>query len=218
MKKIALILAGGKGVRMNNILPKQFLIFNQLPLLMHTMRKFSSFDKIILVLPENHLELWNSLCEKYKFNITHEIVVGGKTRFHSVRKGLEKITENCFVAIHDGVRPLVSDDLINRLINKCKIGFGVIPVLSIKDSLRKFDKNHSKIVNREGIKRVQTPQCFYSEDIIHAYKQKYTNLFTDDSSVFQSDGGELICIDGEEKNLKITNKDDLIFAINFIKK
>ena len=81
----------------------------------------------------------------------------------------------------------------------------------------KFDKSHSKLVNREGIKRVQTPQCFYSEDIINAYKQKYTNLFTDDSSVFQSNGGELICVDGEEKNLKITTEDDLIFAMHFIK-
>ena len=126
MKKIALIVAGGKGVRMNASIPKQFLLLKNIPVLMHTLKKFSHLDKIFLVLPKTQIEYWKFICSKYNFKTPHITIEGGETRFHSVKKGLEKIDNNVVVAIHDGVRPLISTKLIDNLINKTKKGFSYL--------------------------------------------------------------------------------------------
>ena len=212
MKKVALIVAGGKGLRMNSDTPKQFLLLKETPVLMHTLEKFSHLDEIVLVLPKTQIEYWNTICEKYNFSIPHIVVEGGKTRFHSVKNGLEKVVNNSIVAIHDGVRPLVSTKLIDNLINETKNGIGVIPVVLVKDSIRKVEEEKSTHVDRTDLYNVQTPQCFLNSDIKKAYTQEYSQKFTDDASVFESNGGKISTILGENQNLKITTEEDLKIA------
>ena len=212
MKKVALIVAGGKGGRMNTDIPKQFLVLNDLPILMHSLNAFSHLDKIILVLPRAQIENWEELCKQYNFILKHTVVAGGINRFGSVKNGLAKIDEGSIVAIHDGVRPLVSKNLINKLIGATKKGNGIIPIVAVKDSIRKVEGYKSKAVSRSNLYKVQTPQCFFASTIKDAYKQKFSLFFTDDASVLESNGGKIITIIGEEKNLKITTEEDLMLA------
>ena len=212
MKKVALIVAGGKGKRMNSEIPKQFLLLNNVPILMHTIKQFSHFEEIVLVLPKRQFDCWNKLCKNTNFNESHILVEGGKTRFQSVKNGLGKIDAGVIVAIHDGVRPLISETLINNLICETKDGIGIIPVVPIKDSIRKVEGKNSTHVNRSDLYKVQTPQCFFSSDIKEAYTQDFSDTFTDDASVFESGGGEITTIQGEERNLKITTEKDLKIA------
>ena len=212
MKRVALIVAGGKGLRMNSDTPKQFLLLKGTPVLMHTLEKFSNLDEVILVLPKYQMPFWEELCTIHNFTIPHTITEGGETRFHSVKNGLEKINENSLVAIHDGVRPLVSKNLISNLISEVREGIGIIPVIPVKDSIRKVDVKRSTHVDRTSLYRVQTPQCFLSADIKNAYTQEYSQKFTDDASVLESNGGKIVTILGEEKNLKITTEEDLKIA------
>ena len=216
MKKIALIVAGGKGERMNADIPKQFLLLNNLPILMHTLNAFTDFDKRILVLPQSQIENWKTLCGEYNFALKHMLVAGGINRFGSVKNGLRKVDEGSIVAIHDGVRPLISKNLTNKLIATTKKGIGVVPVVSVKDSLRKVDGNNSKAVSRSSLYKVQTPQCFFASTIKDAYKQNFSLFFTDDASVLESNGGKIITILGEGKNIKITTKEDLRIAEVFM--
>ena len=212
MKRVALIVAGGKGERMNTKTPKQFLLLNSLPILMHTLNAFTDFDKRILVLPQSQIENWKALCKEYNFALKHMLIAGGINRFGSVKNGLKKVDDNSIVAIHDGVRPLVSEHLIDELISVTKKGIGVVPVVSIKDSLRKVDGNSSKSVSRSNLYKVQTPQCFFASTIKDAYKQNFSLFFTDDASVLESNGGKINTTLGEEKNLKITTEEDLRVA------
>ena len=213
MKKNALIVAGGNGSRMNSDIPKQFLMLKNKPILMYSIEKFVQFDNIILVLPVGQTDYWQKLCLNYNFNINHDVVTGGKNRFQSVKKGLSYIGENSIVAIHDGVRPLISKKQINSLLSKVKKGIGVIPVVPVVDSIRKLEgKNISANIDRSNLFKVQTPQCFLSSDIKRAYSQGYSKVFTDDSTVFESIGGKISTIMGEEENLKITTKKDIKIA------
>jgi 2-C-methyl-D-erythritol 4-phosphate cytidylyltransferase len=212
MQKVAIIVAGGKGKRMNAELPKQFLLLNNLPILIHTLKQFSHFEEIVLVLPKLQFEYWNNLCSTYNFTQKHTLVAGGKTRFHSVKNGLSEIDNNSVVAIHDGVRPLISTTLIDSLVAKTKNGIGVIPIVPVKDSIRKIEGENSKHIDRNNLYKVQTPQCFLSADIKEAYNQNFSDIFTDDASVFESNGGKINTLLGEEKNLKITTKEDLKIA------
>ena len=218
MKKVALIVAGGKGERMNADIPKQFLLLNGTPILMHTLKQFSHFEKIVLVLPPSQFKYWQELCNTYNFRQQHTLVAGGITRFHSVKNGLDRIADNTTVAIHDGVRPLTSTTLIDSLFAETKSGIGVIPIVPVKDSIRKVEGENSVHVDRSNLFKVQTPQCFLSTDIKKAYTQDFSDTFTDDASVFEANGGKINTLLGEEKNLKITTQEDLkiaeIFNIN----
>ncbi len=197
---------------MNSDIPKQFILLNSTPVLMHTITKFSHLDEVILVVPKIQKDYWNSLCKTHNFNIPHTIVEGGKTRFHSVKNGLEKVNNNSIVAIHDGVRPLISTALINSLVSKIKSGIGVIPVIPVKDSIRKVEGENSTHIDRSNLYKVQTPQCFLSTDIKEAYTQDFSATFTDDASVFEANGGKINTLFGEERNLKITTQQDLNIA------
>jgi len=212
MKKVALIVAGGKGERMNADIPKQFLLLNNLPILMHTIKQFSHFEEIVLVLPKSQFDYWNGLCKNNNFTQIHILVEGGETRFHSVKNGLDKIDNTSVVAIHDGVRPLISTALINSLVGEIKSGIGVIPVVPVKDSIRKVEGENSTHIDRSNLYKVQTPQCFLSADIKEAYTQDFSGTFTDDASVFEANGGKINTLLGEEKNLKITTQEDLNIA------
>ena len=212
MKKVALIVTGGKGIRMNSDIPKQFLLLKGTPVLMHTLEKFAHLDEIILVLPKTQIEYWNNLCSEYNFSIPHTSVEGGETRFHSVKNGLDRVDNNSTIAIHDGVRPLISTKLIDSLIDKIKNGIGVIPIVPVRNSIRKVDTKISTHVDRTDLYQVQTPQCFLSDEIKESYAQEYSEKFTDDSSVFENYGGKIITLLGEEENLKITTEEDLKIA------
>ena len=213
---MALIVAGGRGNRMNAEIPKQFLLLKNLPILMHTLNQFSHFDQIILVLAKTEFDTWKALCKEHNFTLKHTLVAGGLNRFSSVKNGLSKVPEESIIAIHDGVRPLVSKKLISTLINATKKEIGIVPVTSVKDSLRKVDGHKSKAVSRNSLYKVQTPQCFFASTIIDAYKQNFSLFFTDDASVLESNGGKIKTIKGEEKNIKITTQQDLKIAEAFI--
>jgi len=218
-QKYIIIVAGGKGTRMGAEIPKQFLILNEKPVLMHTLESFFNYDetiKIILVLPEEQQKYWNELCEKFDFNINHQIVSGGETRFHSVKNGLDIITEkNVIIGIHDGVRPLVSIDVIGRCFDKAAetgVAFPVIPVL---ETLRKKTEEGSITVNRADYCLVQTPQVFHSEIIKKAYQQEFSGAFTDDVSVLETRHAtslQVYEVEGSRENIKITTPIDLIIA------
>jgi len=216
MKNVALIVAGGKGERMNSRIPKQFLPLKNLPILMHTIKKFSHFEKIVVVLPKTQFDCWNKLCKENNFNQYHSLAKGGENRFESVKNGLKKITSGAIVAIHDGVRPLVSKALINKLVAKTKPGVGVVPIIPVTDSLRQVRGENSQYVDRSSLCQVQTPQCFFLADINDAYQQKHSKRFTDDASVLERAGGKIKTVLGERKNLKITTEEDLKIASFFM--
>ena len=215
MKKYIIIVAGGSGSRMGSATPKQFLELLGLPILMHTLKKLQQSiadGEIILALPEKEQGTWQSLCEKYHFDVPHQIVNGGESRFHSVQNALQKVKEKSIVAIHDGVRPFVSETVINNCIQSAE-KFGVaIPTLPMQDSIRKISDNGSQIADRSQFVLVQTPQCFQSEVILTAYQQEYQNSFTDDASVVEQLGHKIYLVEGNKENIKITTPEDLKMA------
>ena len=217
MKTTALIVAGGSGIRFNNNTPKQFLLIDNKPVLMYTIEQFCQLDNIYVVIPKCHFDHWHHLCESNNFNIKHTLVEGGKNRFDSVKNGLRKITNTDIVLVHDGVRPCVSKQLINNLINNVKPGLGVIPTLPLKESIRFVENNKSKNVLRKNYISVQTPQCFRYEEINKAYSQDYRDSYTDDASVFEAFGNKIITVDGENQNIKITFPTDLKIASDFLR-
>ena len=215
MKKYIIIVAGGSGSRMGSVTPKQFLELDGLPILMHTLKKFERSivgGEIILALPEKEQNTWQALCEKHHFDVPHQIVNGGESRFHSVQNALQKVNKKSIVAIHDGVRPLVSETVISNCMQSAeKIG-AAIPTLPIHDSIRKISDNGSQITDRKKFVLVQTPQCFQSEVILKAYQQEYQNSFTDDASVVEQLGHKIYLVEGNKENIKITTPEDLKIA------
>ena len=215
MKKYIIIVAGGSGSRMGSATPKQFLELLGLPILMHTLKKFQQSiadGEIILALPEKEQSTWQSLCEKYHFDVPHQIVNGGESRFHSVQNALQKVKEKSIVAIHDGVRPLVSETVINICIQSAEKFGAAIPTLPMQDSIRKISDNGSQIADRNQFVLVQTPQCFQSDIILKAYQQDYQNSFTDDASVVEQLGHTIYLVEGNKENIKITTPEDLKMA------
>ena len=215
MKKYIIIVAGGSGSRMGSATPKQFLELLGLPILMHTLKKFQQSiadGEIILALPEKEQSTWESLCEKHQFDVPHQIVNGGESRFHSVQNALQKVKEKSIVAIHDGVRPLVSETVINNCIQSAEKFGAAIPTLPMQDSIRKISDNGSQIADRNQYVLVQTPQCFQSEVILKTYQQEYQNSFTDDASVVEQLGHNIYLVEGNKENIKITTLEDLKMA------
>jgi len=214
MTKSIIITAGGIGKRMGSDIPKQFIEINGLPILMHTIIQFYDYNpniEIIIVLPKEHIVFWNELIEKYKFPISHKIISGGRERFYSIQNGLKEVS-GALIGIHDGVRPFVSIDVIKRVFQSAQIYGSAIPVIDLKESIRKVDDSESKSVNRDLFKIVQTPQCFTSEIIKKAYLQEFTDEFTDDSSVVEKMGYQIYLVKGNDENIKITTPIDLKLA------
>lgn len=220
MKKFAIIVAGGNGSRMGSDIPKQFLELSGKPVLMHTIQVFYGYDaacRIILVLPPAQQGFWSDLCLKSDFSVPHQIVSGGETRFHSVRNGLEAVNEEGIVFIHDGVRPLVSHQTIERCDLMAQKSGNAIPVLPVTDSLRKREVTGSVSVDRSLFYSVQTPQTFRSEQIKEAFKLDYDHAFTDDASVVEKAGFKVHLVEGNPENIKITTPTDFIIADVFMK-
>lgn len=216
MYRTALIVAGGKGLRMGSELPKQFLPIGGKPVLMHTLEAFHRFDKrmqLILVLPREQQGFWRELCEMHRFNIRHEIADGGETRFHSVKNGLALINGiGGVVGVHDGVRPFVSQEVIARCFREAAVRKAVIPVIDVVETVRHLTGSGSETVNRNDYKLVQTPQVFDVDLLRRAYEQEFTPLFTDDASVVEAMGVPVHLVEGNRENIKITTPFDLKVA------
>lgn len=218
-----IIVAGGKGLRMGGDIPKQFIPVNGMPVLMHTIRRFREFDPqmhIVLVLPKDHQDYWRQLCNEYRFTDQHDIADGGSTRFHSSQNGIMALAEapdSDIVAIHDGVRPLVSVETIGRCFTAAAESGAAIPVLPVIDTLRYVghaDENgvyteQGHNVLRSDYRVVQTPQTFRLALLRRAFTQPFSERFTDDASVVEALGEKVTMVDGNRENIKITTPYDL---------
>jgi 2-C-methyl-D-erythritol 4-phosphate cytidylyltransferase len=219
MDLYAVIVAGGSGKRMGTELPKQYLELEGKPLLMHTIERFKRFREdieIITVLPENQLRFWNELQKKYSFDIPQTIVKGGSRRFHSVKHGLEFVNDNSIVAIHDGVRPLVSSETLKRCFETAEKLGNAIPCIAPSDSVRMTAEKDNEPLDRLHVRLIQTPQVFIASVIKDAYRQEYNPVFTDDATVLEKTGEKINLVEGNRENIKITNPEDLLIAQAFL--
>lgn len=222
MNEYALIVAGGKGTRLASKIPKQFIELKGKPVLLHTINAFFRYSekiKVILVLPADDIERWNDITKKYSFDKPLILQEGGATRFQSVKKGLEKIEENGLVAIHDGVRPLVSKDIIASSFQMAATHNSAVAAVRLKDSIRIIDRadgnlseNVSKAADRSQFRLIQTPQTFKVSLVKKAYEVKEDASLTDDASVVERAGFRITLFEGSYRNIKITTEEDLILA------
>lgn len=224
MKRYAIIVAGGKGLRMGGEIPKQFLpIGDGKPILMHTLQTFNSFDpqmQLIVVLPADQQDTWQELCHQHGCSIHHQVAAGGETRFHSVKNGLAMIPNEAkaVVGVHDGVRPFVSQEVLLRCYELAEEKQAVIPVIPVIETIRKLhDSEVSKTVPRSEYRLVQTPQVFSVNLLKRAYEQPYTTAFTDDASVVEAMGHSVWLTEGNRENIKLTTPFDLKIAESLLR-
>lgn len=222
MKYYAIIVAGGKGNRMNMEVAKQFLELDGKPILMHTLEAFHKCvlnPELILVLNIHQHLFWEKLCTTHDFKIPHQVVKGGQERFDSVRNGLKAIKGKAIVAIHDAVRPLVSAELISQSYLMAEEKGNAITAIQPVDSVRiKREGQNSEALNRNELFMIQTPQTFQIEQLKKAYLQPYRNEFTDDASVVERAGFNINLLTGERNNIKITYPQDLELASFLLQK
>lgn len=215
MKKIAVIVAGGTGSRMNNTTPKQFLLLQGKPVLFYSINSFlQAYDDlhIILVLPVEYVAAGQEVIDAF-FDYTRiQIAIGGRTRFHSVQNGLQLVNEESIVFVHDAVRCLASENLIRRCYDTAMEHGSAIPVIDSKDSVRKINEEGNEALERASVKLVQTPQTFHSKLLIPAYQIDYKDNFTDEATVVEAFGLKVKLVAGEENNFKITRPIDLVIA------
>jgi 2-C-methyl-D-erythritol 4-phosphate cytidylyltransferase len=214
-QKYILIVAGGSGTRMQNDTPKQFLELCGLPVLMHTIRTFHSYDAempIIVVLPATQIDYWMQLCSRYRFSPPHQTVAGGETRFHSVKKGLATLPAEGWVAIHDGVRPLVSHSTIAACFRDAERYGNAIPAIPVVDTVRETADGNSHALDRNRLRLIQTPQVFDLALLQEAYRQDFIPVFTDDASVLEKAGHTIHLTEGNKENIKITTPLDMKVA------
>lgn len=220
MKRYAVIVAGGRGVRMGADKPKQFLEIGGKPILRHTIERFLAFDpaiEIVLVLPRDQKDYWRTYCRESGFLSRYSMASGGITRFHSVQNALEYVTRDGLVAVHDGVRPFMGKDLLERMYGEAEESGAAVPVVPVSESVRRVDKDdsdgkNSAPVDREGLVLVQTPQVFRTDILREAYLQPFRPSFTDDASVVEAAGHPVKLVPGERFNIKITTPGDLSLA------
>ena len=220
MKTIAVIVAGGSGTRFGAEVPKQFLSLGGKPILMRTIEAFDQAltdgdHGIVVTLPADQMALWRELCERYAFNVPHRVVPGGETRWHSVKNALGSIGDPAgvdVIAVHDGVRPLASKELIRRTLEAARSSGAAIPVVTLNDSVRQVDGDTSHALDRSLLRAVQTPQAFDARLLMDAYGQPFDPTFTDDASVVERYGHGVTLVDGDPQNQKITRPMDLALA------
>lgn len=220
MNKYAIIVAGGIGTRMKSESPKQFLMLDNKPIIVHTIEHFLKIDSITiyLTLPKEHFDTWRNIKATYLPHIEINIIEGGESRFHSVKNALTAIHDgNGLVAIHDGVRPLISTSIIEQSYLVASSSGSAVASVPLKDSLREISGSDNTAKDRNNYQLVQTPQTFKLSAIKKAFSQEYRSSFTDDASVYEADGNNIHLIMGSYKNIKITTKEDLLFASSLLK-
>lgn len=218
MKRAAIIVAGGKGLRMGSQLPKQFLPIGGVPILCRTIQRFLQYDpeiRIYIALPASHVALWLQISAPYIAPNAYTLVEGGAERFHSVKNALDKIPQDIdLIAVHDGVRPLVSVKTIAMAYTDATLHGNAVPCIAPPESIRVTEAggkdNHP--IDRSTVKLIQTPQVFEAKILRQAYCLPYTPAFTDDASVVETAGHKIHLIDGDKQNIKITTIEDLKYA------
>lgn len=219
MKRSTIIVAGGSGKRMGASVPKQFLLLKGKPVLCRTIEAFYQADpdmQLIVVLPEDQLDSWRMLCIGHGFTLEHSVVCGGEERFHSVREGLKEVKHEGLVAVHDGVRPLVSVELIARCLAAAEAHGAAIPVVPVSSSVREVIGGGSRAVDRARLRLVQTPQCFRVPLLRKAFERPYDPAFTDEATLVERTGTTVHLVEGEERNIKLTTPLDLRVAEVFL--
>lgn len=212
MQRSAIIVAGGSGQRFGGSVPKQFMLLKGRPLLCWTIEAFRKYDKampIIVVLPASQIDSWKTLCMGQAFTVDHSVVAGGEERFHSVREGLRQVKHDGLVAVHDGVRPLVSVELIDRCFRAAEEHGAAIPVVPISSSVREIDGDLSRSIDRSRMRAVQTPQCFHASLLRKAFELPYDHAFTDEATLVERIGASVHLVEGDERNIKVTTSMDL---------
>ncbi len=216
MNKYAVIVAGGNGSRMNSDMPKQFMLLKGKPVLyyaIHTFLEMYNDCKIILVLAEEHIGKGQEIVDAFFDYKRIQITKGGRTRFHSVQNGLAKVdNDNCIIFVHDAVRPLLSEELLNRCYEKAIELGSAIPAIECKDSVRIIAEDRNEMIDRSSLRLIQTPQTFHSKILLPAFNIDYKEKFTDEASVVEAFGLKVVLVEGEEKNIKITKPTDLLIA------
>jgi 2-C-methyl-D-erythritol 4-phosphate cytidylyltransferase len=215
MRKIAVIVAGGSGTRMKNEIPKQFLFLRNKPVLYFSIKAFlEAYEdmEIILVLPEEHIGKGQEIIDGYFEASRFRITAGGRTRFHSVQNGLALIDDEAIVFVHDGVRCLLTQDLIRRCYDAALELGTAIPAIPCNDSVRLLQPNGNTVLDRNKVRLIQTPQTFHSKILLPAYAIDYKDAFTDEASVVEAFGLNVNLIEGETDNIKITTPTDLFIA------
>ncbi len=200
---------------MGSELPKQFMLLKGEPLLFHCLRAFRSFDSsmdLVLVLPKEHHGTWKELCNEHIIQIPHEVVEGGRERYHSVKAGLDHLSGEGVVAVHDGVRPVVSAALLQRCFDAAELHGTAIPVVPIASSVRELHEDGSSAMDRTKLRIVQTPQCFKISILEQAFAMPYDPSFTDEATLVERAGVKVHLVDGEEQNLKVTTPLDMRLA------
>lgn len=210
-----IIVAGGSGRRMGGALPKQFMMLDNEPILARSINRIHEAlpaAEIVVVLPEEHVELWKNIAARFDV-ARHKIALGGKERFHSVKNGLAALSEGVrTIAIHDAVRPLASKKLIIKLLLAAEKSVAVIPAVAPIDSYRIVEGDDSRIIDRSALRMIQTPQVFHAEALRAAYEQPFSSTFTDDASVMEAAGHKVTLVEGERENIKITTPSDMLIA------
>lgn len=212
MKKYVIIAAGGSGIRMGNETPKQFLELRDKPVLWHSVKAFAdafSDISIIVVVPSAHLEKAGNICSGFN-NI--ELVEGGSSRFQSVKNGLKKVEGDAIVFVHDAVRCLVTKELILRCYEQALHSGSAIPSVIAGDTIRIVEGNSHKVINRDQVRMIQTPQTFRSDIILPAFETGEKEQFTDEATVVEASGRKVELTEGEYINIKITRPFDLLIA------
>ena len=216
MDRYAILVAGGKGLRMGSDIPKQFLPLRGRPVLMHTIdvfRRAYPDIHIILVLPREQQDYWRQLCGQHAYDVELCVADGGETRFHSVKNGLALVEGDGLVGVHDGVRPFVSQEVIASCYEEASRKKAVIPVIGVVETVRHLTGGEeSETVPRDQYKLVQTPQVFDAALLHRAYQQPYTDFFTDDASVVEALGEKVYLVEGNRENIKLTTPFDLKLA------
>jgi 2-C-methyl-D-erythritol 4-phosphate cytidylyltransferase len=216
MRRAVVIVAAGSGSRMGGALPKQFLMLQGKPLILHTMERFWLFDpemKVVVVLAQAHGKLWEQLVGSYEIARGVTIANGGATRYDSVKNGLSHIAGGVITGIHDAVRPFASLETLDRSYHAALLEGSGIPVIEMDESVRMLDQQRGSVhMDRSRLRRVQTPQVFSSDRIKQAYQQPYDEVFTDDASVYESAFGPVTLVEGNRENIKITTPTDMKMA------
>lgn len=207
-------MAGGRGLRMGAQVPKQFLLLGGRPILMYTLERFAHCEQIVLALPQDQIAYWTELCRVYDFTLEHRVCSGGETRYHSVLNALAELpSSQGLVAVHDGVRPFVAPDVVERCYQEAEACGAALPYTPITDSLRLCSADGSRAVRRSDYVAVQRPQVFDLGQLRAAYALGYQDAFTDDASVYEAASlGELRLVEGNVENIKITSQQDLATA------
>jgi len=216
MNRAVIIVAAGSGSRMGGALPKQYIKLREKPLIIHALERFQIFDpemNIVVVLAPAHKQLWEDVAKSHELARGLTVVMGGDSRYDSVKNGLTRVDQASLVGIHDAVRPLVSQDTLKRCYDAALRKGSGIPVIEMDESVRKLDKQGGSLpMDRSGLRRVQTPQVFRSERIKQAYQQPFKSTFTDDASVYETVYGAPNLVDGNRENIKITTPTDMQLA------